>query len=97
MYRLITESLLGLRIEADKLHFNPRPPKNWPSYKMHYRYRNTFYHITVNAPVTPLLGAGAGNGDGIQSLSIDGVAQSEHFLKLVDDQIHHQVDIQLGD
>jgi len=95
MYRLITESLLGLRVEVDELHFNPRPPKNWPSYKMHYRYRNTFYHITVNAPVTPLLGTGAGNG--IQSLSIDGVAQSEHFLTLVDDQAHHQVDIQLGD
>jgi len=54
-----------------------------------------FFVLTVNAPVTPLLGTGAGNG--IQSLSIDGVAQSEHFLTLVDDQAHHQVDIQLGD
>jgi hypothetical protein len=60
---------------------------------MHYRYRNTFYHITVHAAESPL----AGTGNGIHSLTLDGVAQSEHFLTLVDDQAHHQVDIQLGD
>jgi cellobiose phosphorylase len=93
MYRLITESLLGLRIEADELHFNPRPPQDWPSYKIHYRYRSTFYHITVHAAESPL----AGTGNGIQSLTLDGVAQSELFLKLVDDQAHHDVDLQWGE
>jgi cellobiose phosphorylase len=93
MYRLITESLLGLRVEVDELHFNPRPPKDWPSYKIHYRYRNTFYHITVHAAESTL----AGTGNGIQSLTLDGVAQSEQFLKLVDDQAHHDVDLQLGE
>ena len=47
MYRLILESLLGLRLETDKLHFAPCLPLEWESFKMHYRYRETVYHITV--------------------------------------------------
>ena len=31
MYRLITESLLGLRLEVDKLRFAPCLPPDWPS------------------------------------------------------------------
>src|SRR6185436_2227622 len=43
MYRLIMESLLGLRLEVDKLRFAPCLPAHWPSYKIHYRYRETNY------------------------------------------------------
>jgi len=41
MYRLILESLLGLRLEADKLHFTPCFNADWPESKIHYRYRET--------------------------------------------------------
>jgi cyclic beta-1,2-glucan synthetase len=47
MYRLIVESLLGLRLEVDKLRFTPCLPADWEGFKMHYRYRETVYHITV--------------------------------------------------
>ena len=47
MYRLITESLLGVRLDVDKLRFAPCLPADWPSFKIHYRYRETVYHITV--------------------------------------------------
>ena len=47
MYRLIVESLLGLRLEVDKLYFAPCLPVDWTSFKLHYRYRETVYHITV--------------------------------------------------
>jgi cellobiose phosphorylase len=47
MYQFITGSLLGLRIEVNKLHFNPRIPSTWTSFKVHYRYRETVYHITI--------------------------------------------------
>src|SRR5207237_1174238 len=47
MYRLIIESLLGLRLDVDKLYFEPHLPSNWNTFKMHYRYRETVYHITV--------------------------------------------------
>ncbi|MEQ1828032.1 MAG: glucoamylase family protein [Pirellula sp.] len=87
MYRLIMESLLGLRLDVDKLRFNPRPPAHWPSFKMHYRFRETHYHITVNR---------RGLGNSIKTLSIDGVDQTEHVVCLVDDRSNHQVVIDLG-
>ncbi len=41
MYRLIVESLLGLRLEADKLYVAPCIPADWKAFKMSYRYRET--------------------------------------------------------
>jgi cyclic beta-1,2-glucan synthetase len=87
MYRLIIESLLGLHLEVDKLRFCPRPPRNWPWFKMHYRYRETSYHITVTCN---------GHGNMIQSLCLDGVEQVEHCVCLVDDKASHHVEIVLG-
>ena len=49
MYRLILESLLGITLEVDRLRFQPCIPSDWKSYKVHYHYRETFYHITVVA------------------------------------------------
>ena len=45
--RLIVESLLGLRLEVDKLYFAPCLPADWKAFTMHYRYRETVYHIVV--------------------------------------------------
>ena len=86
MYRLITESLLGLQLDIDKLRFTPRPPKTWPSYKIHYRFRETNYHITIK---------NGGDGITIQSLILDGTDQPEHFVRLIDDKGNHEVEIQL--
>ena len=86
MYRLIMESLLGLQLDVDKLRFSPKPPAHWPSFKLHYRYRETFYHITVN---------NGGKGNAIQSLSMDGVIRAEHYVCLVDDKLNHEVVIEL--
>jgi cellobiose phosphorylase len=47
MYRLAVESLLGLRLEGDKLRLVPCLPASWPGFKLRYRYRDTIYHITV--------------------------------------------------
>ena len=48
MYRLLVETLLGLKLEGDQLRLIARFPKNWTTYKIHYRYRQTVYHITIN-------------------------------------------------
>ena len=87
MYRLITESLLGLQLDGDKLRFTPRPPKDWESYTIHYRYRDTTYHIAV-----------INHGDGTSSrhLRLDGVEQTQDFIPLVDDHVSHEVEIQLN-
>lgn len=47
MYRLLIETLLGANLEGDRLRLAPRLPSTWPSYKIHYRYRQTVYHITI--------------------------------------------------
>ena len=47
MYRLALESLLGLRLEGDKLRITPCLPASWPGFKLRYRYRDTVYHIAV--------------------------------------------------
>ncbi len=47
MYRLIVESLLGMRLEGDRLHFVPLLPPDWSQFGLDYRYHDTPYQITV--------------------------------------------------
>jgi cyclic beta-1,2-glucan synthetase len=84
MYRLILESLLGLRLEADKLHFSPCIPADWKEFKLHYRYRETLYHITVRQTPTANLG---------KSVTVDGVEQKDNAIRLVDDRREHLVEV----
>jgi cyclic beta-1,2-glucan synthetase len=86
MYRLIVESLIGLRLETDKLHFAPCLPDSWTTFKIHYRYRQTFYHITIHNP-----GGGASRG----RLTLDGEELDADFITLVDDGREHDVQVEL--
>jgi cellobiose phosphorylase len=82
MYRLIVESLLGLRLERDRLYFEPCLPPDWETFKVHYRYHETIYHITVGH-------ASAGSSE--TSVAIDGVLQCDLSIHLVDDRQDHVV------
>ena len=86
MYRLIVESLLGLRLEIDKLSFAPCLPSDWETFKVHYRYRETLYHITF-------LQTPAGNDEKI--VTVDGVEQHEKAVTLVDDHQEHSVEVRI--
>ncbi len=86
MYRLIVESLLGLRLEVDKLRFTPCLPPDWPGFTMHYRYRETIYHIVVQRPP-------AGNGE--TRVTVDGVDQHDDTIPLVDDRQEHHVEVSM--
>lgn len=86
MYRLIVESLLGLRLETEKLSFAPCLPADWESFKMHYRYRETLYHISV-------LQTRAGNGGTI--ITVDGVERDDQAIPLVDDHQEHTVEVRI--
>jgi cellobiose phosphorylase len=86
MYRLILESLLGLSLAADKLHFAPCLPPDWQAFQVHYRYRETLYHIAVRQ--TPA-------ADADMRVSVDGVAQSGPTIRLVDDRREHYVEVKL--
>ena len=86
MYRLVTETLLGLKLEGDKLHIYPRVPKAWPSFKLHYRYRETTYRITLKKSAG-VASNGAGPLKELQQLS-------GKTIDLVDDRQEHQIEIE---
>ena len=86
MYRLIVESLLGLRLEVDKLHFAPCLPADWKGFTLHYRYRETLYHISV-------LQRSTWNGE--TSVIVDGVEQQHKAISLVDDRQEHSVEVKM--
>ena len=86
MYRLIMESLLGLRLEVDKLRFTPCLPADWEGFKMHYRYRETVYHIAV-------LQTPAGTGE--VRVSVDGIEQVDETILLVDDHKEHWAEVRI--
>ncbi|MDP1903566.1 MAG: glucoamylase family protein, partial [Pseudomonadota bacterium] len=85
MYRLIVESLLGLRLEVDRLHVTPCLPSHWPGFKAHYRYRETVYHITITQ-------THAGNAGKI-AVVVDGIEQERQEIPLVDDHQEHAVEV----
>jgi cellobiose phosphorylase len=83
MYRLIVESLLGLRLEVDKLHISPCLPAHWQGYKLHYRYRETVYHIAIVQTHSEVC------------LTVDGTVQEGFAISLVDDRQEHQVEVRV--
>jgi cyclic beta-1,2-glucan synthetase len=86
MYRLILESLLGLRLEIDKLSFAPCIPADWETFKVHYRYRETIYHITVLQTPT---------GEGGTRVTVDGVERDDQAIPLVDDRQEHLAEVRI--
>jgi len=90
MYRLIVESLLGLRLEADKLYFAPCLPADWNVFKLHYRYRETAYHIAV----TQTDAADAAQS-GAMRVTVDGVERPDNIIPLIDDRRDHAVEVRI--
>jgi cellobiose phosphorylase len=86
MYRLVVESLLGLKLEADRLSFAPCLPADWKTYKIHYRYRETVYHITVlqmHAATDEI------------TVTVDGAGQDDKSIPLVDDRKEHRIEVRI--
>jgi len=90
MYRLIVESLLGLRLDVNKLHFDPCLPLSWQVFKLHYRYRETVYHITVSQT-----DAGDAAQSDVMRVTVDGIEQPDKTIPLIDDRRDHMVEISI--
>lgn len=76
LYRLAVESLLGLQRMGDHLLLAPCLPPDWPGYTIHYRYRESVYHIRVTQ---------AAANDAVR-VRVDGVEQADLRIPLLDDQ-----------
>ena len=85
MYRLLVETLLGVNREGDQLRLTPRLPRAWATYKIHYRYRQTVYHITISR-----LNAAAVGGN---RLVLDGQELTGPTVPLQDDRKEHVVEL----
>ena len=86
MYRLIVESLLGLSLEVDRLRIAPCFPTGWQEFAIHYRYRQTVYHISILRTPAAI---------GRMRVSVDGSEQQEMTIPLVDDHTEHWVDVKI--
>ncbi len=90
MYRLIVESLLGVRLDASKdgvrLILSPCLPADWPGYTLEYRYRSTTYHIEVNQ---------VHGDDGPIGVRLDGERQADGSVPLLDDGRAHKVEARI--
>jgi cyclic beta-1,2-glucan synthetase len=108
MYQLIVESLLGLRLEGSKLRVEPCLPEGWQGYKIHYRYRDTLYHIIVRRvagqtgqPVRVTVDGVEVHGATLEGTDPggtagQGVARPQCRIRLVDDRKEHDVEVRLG-
>jgi cellobiose phosphorylase len=83
MYRLIVESLLGLTRQADRLLLSPQIPAGWDGFRLHYRFRNAEYAITVRAADD-------------DALVVDGKPQQGNAIDLVDDGARHAVELRVA-
>jgi cellobiose phosphorylase len=88
MYRLTVETLLGVQLEEDYLRIAPCVPENWDTYKIHYRFRDTVYHIVVQC-----MGESTTH---VTRVTIDGAEHPDTRIALVDDHSEHFVEVVLG-
>jgi cellobiose phosphorylase len=87
-YRLIVESLLGLRRKADTLHFDPRIRDDWDSYSLRYRFGETHYHVRF-------LRESPANGTAGVRVTLDGIDMGDGGIPLVDDRGEHDVEVRI--
>ncbi|HVV69340.1 MAG TPA: glucoamylase family protein [Gammaproteobacteria bacterium] len=86
MYRLMTETLLGLQLEdGNQLHVKPLLPDAWDGFTADYRYGNTLYKISVKRV----------QGQEQGELLLDGMLLPDLVLTLLDDGREHFVDLKV--
>ncbi len=88
MYRLIVESLLGLRLEVDRLFVKPLLPDDWQGFRIRYRYHQTVYVIDVRR------GAGAAKSE--VRIVCDGAEQQEPAIIMQNDGKEHHVVVEIS-
>ena len=89
MYRLLIETLLGVNLEGDRLRLAPKMPEDWPVFIIHYRFRQTVYHITITRIKSI--------SDEKAQLTLDGTDMQGDSFPLVDDHQDHSVKMGIRD
>lgn len=88
MYRLLLESLLGIKRQGDTLQIAPCLPAHWPSFSLTYRYQETVYQIVVTQKTADGAVISAD-----ERLTLDGETQKTGAIYLMDDKREHRVEV----
>ena len=88
LYRVVLEAILGFHIEGNRLFLKPCVSHTFSVYEIDYRHGKTVYHIRVENP--------HGVEHGVQQVELDGVAQENLEVVLVDEGGRHEVRVILG-
>jgi cyclic beta-1,2-glucan synthetase len=88
MYRLGLEAILGLTRLGNVLKIDPCIPKDWPGFKVNYRFGATRYSINVENP--------QGVNRGIRRVVLDGKPVPGNLIPLAEDGRKHKVHVLMG-
>jgi cyclic beta-1,2-glucan synthetase len=89
MYRAGLESILGFKLQKDRLEINPCVPRWWRDFEITYRRGRAVYRIRIENPL--------GVSRGVVNVEVDGVVQPEVIITVVDDEKTHNVRIVMGE
>ncbi len=89
LYQAGIESVLGLRVRAAKLTFQPCIPTAWRSYQMTLHYKTAIYEITVENPHSVSCT--------LASIELNGMIQPDQTITLSDDGGTHRVRVLMGE
>ncbi len=89
MYRAALEYILGFKLSGDHLKIEPCIPRFWREFEIQYRHGKTAYRIRVENPHMI--------NRGVLSIEIDGEAQPNDEIVLVDDSRSHEVRVVMGE
>ena len=87
MYRAGLESILGFKLQKDRLEIDPCVPRWWRDFEITYRRGRAVYRIKVENPL--------GVSRGVVSVEVDG--EIKDSIDLVDDEKTHHVRITMGE
>lgn len=88
MYRLGLEAILGLRLEAGAMAFDPCIPSDWKEYELNFQHGESRYRIRVENP--------QGVNRGVSEVLLDGEAVPGERIALQNDGQTHLVLVRLG-
>lgn len=87
MYKAGLENILGFQKSGDNIIINPCIPKKWNEYSIRYKYLETTYNIKIKRSEN--------TSSGVLYINIDGTKSESNVIKLIDDKLSHQIEVQL--
>src|SRR5689334_12632002 len=89
MYRAGLESILGFKLQHNRLQIDPCVPRWWRDFEITYRRGRAVYRIKVENPL--------GVNRGVATVEVDGAPQANGAIELKDEEKTYNVRIVLGE